>query len=65
MKVRYLSVTEGEKRGIFAYPNFHKSGSICGMKRFYGRDALLVGCGNYIYDVSAAPDIYHKARACK
>lgn len=34
------------------YPNFHKSGSIRGMKeRFYGKDAMLVRCGSYIYNV--------------
>lgn len=31
---------------------FHKSGSIAGMKKqFYGKDALLVRCGSYIYNV--------------
>jgi len=26
---------------------------------YYGKDALLVRCGNYIYNVSSEPDIYH------
>lgn len=43
------------------FPNFHKSGSISGMKKaYYGRDALLVRCGSYIYNVSSAPEIYYK-----
>jgi len=42
------------------FPNFHKTGSIKGMKKqYYGTDALLVRCGSYIYNVSSNPDIYH------
>lgn len=42
------------------YANFHKSGSIRGMKqKYYGKFALLVKCGDYIYNVSANPHIYH------
>lgn len=41
------------------FPNFHRSGSIRGMKeKFYGKDALLVKHGNYIYNVTLSPDIY-------
>ena len=29
-------------------------------KVYYGRDALLVRCGSYIYNVSSAPEIYYK-----
>ena len=31
-RVKYLSVTRGQKVHIKQYPNFHKSGSIKGMK---------------------------------
>lgn len=42
------------------FPNFHHTGSIAGMKRqFYGKNALLVRCGSWIYNVSEAPSIYH------
>lgn len=42
------------------FPNFHKSGSIRGMKKlYYGKDALLVRCGNYIYNVTSEPSIYY------
>ena len=41
------------------FPNFHKSGSIIGMKKiYYGKDALLVRNGNYIYNVTSTPNIY-------
>ena len=41
---------------------FHITGSIAGMKRmFYGKDALLVRCGSWIYNVSKEPRIYHIA----
>lgn len=61
MKVKYLSVEKGRKMGIDNFPNFHKSGSIAGMKKmFYGENALLVRCGDYIYNVSRKPEIYHQ-----
>jgi hypothetical protein len=42
------------------FPNFSKTGSISGMKKlYYGKDALLVKKGAYIYNVSSQPDIYH------
>ena len=42
------------------FPNFHITGSITGMKRmYYGKNALLVKHGNYIYNVSSSPDIYY------
>lgn len=59
-KLKYLSVSDGKRLHIEAYPNFHKSGSIKGMKdKFYGKDALLVRCGSYIYKVDLR--IYLKA----
>lgn len=52
MKTKYMTVAEGEKINIHQYPNFHKSGSIAGMKKlYYGRNALLVRCGQYIFNV--------------
>lgn len=51
-RVKYLTVARGERLHIENYPNFHKSGSIKGMKeKYYGKDALLVQCGSYIYKV--------------
>lgn len=63
MRTKYLKVSEGKLVGIERFPNFSESGSIIGMKNnFYGRDALLVRCGSYIYNVSSAPWIYEKAK---
>lgn len=59
MKVKTLSKEHRDK--VVNLPNFDKSGSIIGMKRlYYGKDALLVRCGNYIYNVSSEPSIYHE-----
>lgn len=59
-KVRYLPVSEGWQVNIESFPNFDKSGSILGMKKkYYGKDALLVRCGSYIYNVSLCPNIYY------
>ena len=50
MRTRRLSKEQGKQGNISRFPNFHKSGSIKGMKRiYYGMDALLVRCGDYIY----------------
>lgn len=58
-KVRKIDKRTADKYNIEKYPNFHKSGSISGMKKmYYGKDALLVKYGNYIYNVSDNPDIY-------
>ena len=60
MRVKYLNVKDGERLGIDKYPNFHRTGSIWGMKhRYYGKDALLVRCGSYIYNVPS--EIYEQA----
>ena len=61
-RVKYLPVADGEKVHIDEFPNFHRSGSIIGMKKlYYGKDALLVRCGEYIYNVTSEPTIYEMA----
>lgn len=60
MRVKYLRVADGDKYHIHNFPNFHASGSIAGMKKkYYGKEALLVRCGSYIYNVSSQPGIYY------
>lgn len=62
MRVKYLYVSEGKALNIDRSPNFHKSGSVKGMRdKYYGPDALLVQCGSYIYNVSLCSDIYSRA----
>lgn len=58
MKMKRISIKYREE--LSEFPNFHKSGSIKGKKeKYYGKDALLVICGNYIYNVSSSPFIYY------
>lgn len=60
MKTKTLYKRDTEKVDISRFPNFHKSGSIAGMKRlYYGKNALLVRCGSWIYNVSSEPEIYY------
>lgn len=60
MKTMTLYKRDGERIGISRFPNFHKSRSIAGMKRlYYGKNALLVRCGSWIYNVSSEPEIYY------
>lgn len=62
MKTRTLYKADGERLNIDQFPCFHITGSIAGMKKmFYGKDALLVRCGSWIYNVSKEPRIYYKA----
>ena len=50
-RVKYLAVADGKRMKIENYPNFHKSGSIKGMKeKYYGRNALLVRCAHSMAD---------------
>lgn len=52
MKMKYLKVALGKQMNINKFPSFSATGSIVGMKRdFYGKDAMLVKCGSYIYNV--------------
>lgn len=62
-RVKYLPVKKGERLNIDRFPNFDRTGSITGMRNlYYGRNALLVRCGNYIYNVSQEPSIYEDAQ---
>ena len=56
MRTKTLYRRDGERIGISRFPNFHKSGSIAGMKRlYYGKNALLVRCGSWICMYQANP----------
>ena len=62
-RVKTMSVADGKRFGISQYPNFSKTGSVTGMrKKYYGKMALLVRCGDYIYNVTTAPEIYEAAK---
>lgn len=63
MRVKRLTKEQGERFDISHFPNFHKTGSVKGMKSlYYGKDALLIRCGNYIYNVTSEPNIYKQAK---
>ena len=60
MRVKYVLKKDKDFCRLSTFPNFHKSGSIAGMKKlYYGEDALLVQCGEWIYTVTSAPWIYY------
>lgn len=61
MKTLYLSAVKGRAINISQYPNFSTNGSVKGMKKmYYGKDALLVRCGGWIYNVPE--NIYNYAK---
>lgn len=62
-RCKYLTTTAAANMpyNISEFPNFSKTGSITGMKKhYYGKDALLVKCGAFIYNVTSQPEIYHQ-----
>lgn len=62
MRTKYLSVKEAEGLELAQYPNFASNGSIAGMRKlYYGKHALLVKSGSYIYNVTSNPSIYNQA----
>lgn len=62
MRVKKMTIEQGRRSGLNRFPNFHKTGSVRGMKRlYYGNKCLLVRCGDYIYNVSSEPQVYHQA----
>ena len=62
MRVKRMTIEHGKRVRINRFPNFYITGSVRGMKRlYYGYDCLLVRCGNYIYNVTAQPQIYYQA----
>ena len=57
MKNLNIKVKDGERLNISQFPNFNATGSVKGMKeKYYGKDALLVKCGSYIYHVGNLKD---------
>lgn len=62
MRVKRMTIEEGKRVGISRFPNFHKTGSVRGMKKlYYGAYCLLVRVGNYMYNVTSEPQIYNQA----
>lgn len=60
MRVKYIYKSDAARLRLDAFPNFSASGSVAGMKKlFYGKDALLVRSGAYIYNVTKWPEIYY------
>jgi len=59
MKTKTLNRRDGEAVNISRFPSFSVTGNITGMKSlYYGKDALLVRCGSYIYHVGNMATVY-------
>lgn len=59
MRVKTVYVKDKQRLKLSDFPNFSVTGSITGMKKIYGKDALFVRCGSWIYNVTSRPDIYY------
>ena len=59
-RVKHMTKDEAARYNLDQYPNFGPNGNVAGMKKlYYGKDALLVRCGAYVYHVPAS--IYNQA----
>ena len=59
MRVKTVYVKDKQRLKLSDFPNFSVTGSSTGIKKIYGKDALLVRCGSWIYNVTSRPDIYY------
>lgn len=60
-RVRYMNNEQKKIYKLSQYPNFSATGNIQGMKeKYYGKDALLVRSGSWIYKVP--PEVYYSAK---
>jgi hypothetical protein len=60
LPVKTLYVKDADRLNLSEFPSFSATGSVAGMKKqYYGKYALLVRCGGFIYNVSSNPAIYH------
>lgn len=51
-RCKYMNKEQKKRYNLDQYPNFSRNGSIKGMKDlYYGKDALLVKSGSFIYKV--------------
>ena len=56
-KIKILYVKDSA--GIDQCPNIYYNGSVSGMKKLYwGKDAKVVRCGSYYYNVTGEPRFY-------
>lgn len=59
-RVKYVYIKDKQRLNLSSFPNFSASGNVYGMKNlYYGKDALLVRCGSWIYNVTSNPEIYY------
>ena len=58
--IKKSELTEELETLLSLLPNFSAKGNITGMKqKVYGKDALLVKSGAYIYNCTSEPHIYN------
>lgn len=61
-RIKYLKREMGKEVNISNFPNFHRTGYVPYWRGVYGKNALMVQCGSYIYNVTSAPHIYEMAK---
>ena len=60
MKTKTLYKRDAQRIDISRFPELPPHGKhIRNEKLYYGKNALLVRCGSWIYNVSSEPEIYY------
>ena len=50
MRIKYLKAKDGKRLNVSRFSNFSVAESVKGVKdKYYGKNALLVSCGSWIY----------------
>ena len=63
MRVKHLDTRSPHAEELEGYPSFHKTGNVEGMKNlYYSKNALLIRCGDHIYNVTSKPEIYNNIK---
>ena len=58
--MKIIKVSFGKELHIGSFPYFHRSVPISVIQKTIGQNALLVRCGNKIYDLSKDKELYDK-----
>jgi hypothetical protein len=59
LSIKILQIKDGIKLNIKQYPNYHRSVPISEIRKLEGKKALLIRCGNRIYNVTSNQNIYY------
>lgn len=60
--LRLINKNLFEKYNMDSFPSMHRRFPLREIRKYFGRKAMLVRCGSYIYNVSKNPEIYRDGK---